>query len=572
MAGGALLLGLFFQVGHYADGSFRLWCVALVVLGLAAGLDRRRFLFYAGFFTLSGSRLLAFLNGTESHNLLFPGYLGLSAGLLLNSALLAFRRSQPLRSNGHTGVRTAGNDDVGKTPSLGLLRPDSYLAWILLLAIALIGLLVLRTFVQAYSVQALLGAGRVDRMVAPGVSANFSFYLTMLPALHLCGPLLAFGTYALFARKQATAGASSLLLGGLAWGALANFVTIAAQLGGMDWLYLSSGRSQAAARPPGLLTDSGMMTILLPLLIAFAYLWWQNLNWSGRLSRGLAIGAGLLGTLVGFALQGRAYVLSVAGVAVWLYLTFLRPTLSAQARRYLPAALGLVLLVVLGAMVALSFVSPNAPLPSALVRLKNTLPGATHSLLGEGPLPALARVDPARAQLWMAGQTLIARAPWSGHGLNQFMVQTARLSAARPELPRDNPAVLWQGLIVDVGFLGSICLLAFAGLYLLGGVARADLTQKKALSHQPGEPNSSNMAARALYWVPLSLLPATLVGYHIVSAEFAALLLMPLLLEKQSVADPGRLDRYRRALLVLLALSVATYAAVVFAGLVQQPL
>ena len=517
---GVVLIGLLSRVGHHADRTYLAFSAGLFGCTFLIGWFGRRVPFALALLSVTGARSVALLRGAESHNLLFPLQLGLAAGLF--AAHLSRRRGAlpPTRRN-----------------------PDALLA----AAVLSLGVLLITAtacaFVRSYSTNVLLGAMPVDREVAPGVSANYALYLTLLVVLNVYGPLLV--AWAWHATPPATAGHASLTTKeiwiGLGAGGAVNLLVMGLQFAGVGFLFIGTGRSQEAARLPGLFTDSGMSSILVPLFLFAMYaavtISTRRHMSSANVKRLLAavlVGAGLLSA----AVQGRALFLSAIGLGIFLW--FL-----ALPRERLKLGLSVGALGLTVAAFASTLFYFGVHLPPSLESLKNTAYQAAVRVSAGNLTAAFSALDDPRARLTQAGWQIFINHAWLGAGPGSFMVETARLRMGDPALPTDNPANLPLGLISDLGTFGSVCVL---------------LVSICIWNRRPDRSDRARAWERYLYALPVILLPSCLVGYHIVAAEFGALVLLPLLLgARQTQSDAER--RKRRLLGASTALATALYCA-----------
>ena len=477
-AGGTALL-LFSRVGHLAGPAVRVWMWIEFAAGLLLTLlwPRQTFLL-AGALALIAPRLPSLAIGADSHNLLLPLFLGLAAGLWLGALW-------------HKSWRTRIR-----------MQPTDVLLWFIFFLVA-------RAWLDYYSYHALVTFPVQDLEIAPGFSANHGFYLSLLLASQLCGPLILIAVSeraapeSLFHRERI----ARQLLAGFAIGCTVNLAAILLELAGISWLYTGSARSLEAGRPPGLLSDSGISTVALPLLLYFCF---EALTprLRGQLSRRRPRWSGLgpalfLALLFAIGLsQGRAYWISAAAILVWMLAFRLR---ALRTRRWLSWSIWLAPVGILG-LVVFAQVSP------ALQLIAARLPATLEALAG-GPGAALAVMDPPRAALIEAGLEAIGNRPLLGGGLHSFLVETARMRLENPALPPDNPVGLLMGLTGDTGLVG----LVIWGLCIFWIYRRASELRRRG-AHR------SYLLQAAL----LALAPGLLMGYHIVTADFSALLLLPL--------------------------------------------
>ena len=542
LSAGLVLFGLFSRVGYHADRTYLALALVLCGLCVLVGWFGRHVPLAMGFLAVSGARSIALLRSGEAHHLLFPLHLGIATGLL---AAIAHRFLFVERRH--------------------FRGPDLLLSGIVYSLSVLLATLTARAFLQSYSVGVLWGSPVVDREIAPGVSGNYALYLALLLAMHIYGPLLVAWAWrlqqgslspaALAAAGPDTARSTARHIWlGLGLGGAGNLVAMFLQKAGVQFLFVSTGRSEAALRLPGLLTDSGMSSILLPVLVYALYTAVRILaerSWSFpaasvRLFALLLFGAGIIAS-VG---QGRAVILAGLGLGLYLWWT---GSAALDARR----ALGLVGLLGLLALALSAAVYFGMERPAFLTRIKETIPPALVQLRAGHPGAMLFALDEPRAQLTIAGWQILKEHVWLGSGINSFMVETARLRALNPSLPVDNPANLLSGLLSDVGVLGTLVTLLLAAL----------LGRRRPRADAVG--TETDTRATKLHSLPLALLPACLIGYHLVAAEFAAVMLLPLLM----AASPPTTDRQRkvdRVLTLVTAGACAIYCAAVLLALLVR--
>ncbi len=521
---GGLFLLIFVRVGHHADAAFRALCALLFLAGAAVGWHGRHVPFATALSSVAGARLLSILRGADSHHILLPFHLGMAAGLVAAGWL---RRGNRLESS--------------HAPWKESLLSVTFGLCVLVLCTSLVA----RSFVQAYGTAALVEGVR-DRQVAVGVSANFSLYLTTLVAVHVVGPVLVALAWLLSTRNGAST--ATRVWTGLAVGGALNFAVMTLQYVGVARLQIGLGRSLELGRLPGLFTDSGMSSILLPILVLAVYQPVRSLleQWRGPhpLLRRLVQVALVVCTLPLALAQGRAVFLSAIGVLLGLALA--RPTVSGWRDR---RTIGTTVALVGGACVLLVIASwallargDGTPLPPGLERARQTLGTVVDRGRQGGVLEAVRAIDEPRARLTMAGWRVFVENPTLGTGLGSFMVRTAAWRAVDPRLPPDNPPNMLLGILSDLGLVGlAVCVLLGALFVLRTG------------------PPAVEYPERLLRLLPLMLVPAWLVGYHIVAAEFAAVVFLPLLLAEQRPEDRLRLRTHRR-LAALTALATALYA------------
>lgn len=565
----ALSLWLAFAgVAHYGYRNYFI----LMALAWAGGatlsflLPRWRwFCFAAIIITLP--RFAGIVLAAPAHSMLFPWLSGLSLGLALRLPALRLSatarilqgwdrltavllpRGAPAtieaggRAAAASGVPAAGRFDTGG-PGFALACFGAFL---------LIG--AVRAFFEAYSPYVLTGLPVQDLEMAPGVSANYGFYLSMLLVLNLFGPLLFYFADRLYARAAENSGPGAgdtasdaapgvgsariarQLLAGLSFGAAVHLCALALEsFGGLRLAAGAGDYWQESGRLPGILTDSGASTLLTPFLIATAVfacyhltVRWLAIPAAERASpaRRFALPAGAA-ALTAFAIllplsawHGRAFFLNVGAVLVLAGLVAYaiyrrdRGAKRSPARRPIVWLVGGLLLLG-GGLGALWFLR-TSEIPSVAL-LRFSLNQMSPAFEAGRYIEALRLVAPARAAYWDFGGRLFLESPWIGHGLNSFQVELPRFQSEAPRLLIDNPGSLPLGILSDSGVLG-------AGVF---GVLAIWVGRRFVRQWSTADSVTLWLAA-----LPLAFAPAMLLGYHLVLSEFAAIMIIPFLL-----ADP----------------------------------
>lgn len=448
-------------------------------------------------------RFIALAGKVESHHVLFPLFWGMAAGLMLRKTVFAF------------GKARLPSVDAKAATSVGLRL------FLLFLALALV-----RAYLAYYSPFVLMGYPRVDREVAPGVSANHAFYLSSLLLLHLAGPAIYLLCDRNFRASRPDENETSIaldLLRGLVLGAAANLLVILLQLAGVDRLWIATARSREAGRLPGLFTDSGAATVLWPVLLAAIYVYWSKrfAQHPGARRRRMLLLALLFVVALGLGqVLGRGFYVALTGLSVLPLLLRGRSAPAAEddvaaasGRSYRMITAGAILCA--GLVFAASFWrSGSASVPHS--RPGERIPAALAALEGGEVFAAYEALNLPRARQAQAGVRIFREAPAAGAGANSFMVEARRFASDLPGLEIDNPANLASGLLSDLGLTGLAYLALVAGLYAL------DLRRRRH--------GGATAAEVFLAAVPLVLAPGFLFGYHIVFAEYSAILLLPLAL------------------------------------------
>ena len=502
LGGGLLLFEAFRSVGLLAGRPFfglsvLFFTLALLVVWLRPGARY----FFTGLIIVTAPRAASLLLGTPSHHLLFPLFLGMATGLLGRRLLLA-------STNERSASTTA--------------------AWI---ALVFVAFCLARAWIDYYSPFILTGYPLQDLEVAPGVSANHAFFLCTLLLLHISGPLLFAICDARYRGGESpTISVSSGLIQGLALGLAFNLVVMILQFADVDRLWIATARSRETGRLPGLFTDSGAASVLLPCCFAGLYFLlrerFSRPAW--RVAPGVALfgGAVLCGPFL-----GRGYWVALGGVLLSVLVVELRDirgkggAIRKSATGKPPrigrmVALGGLLLALI-AVLLIGLLS-SAPRNRPWGALGSRLPKSAASLARGRPFLALYNLEKARALQIKTGYRIFREAPLVGTGANSFMVEAPRfqwvpMARLLKLMPIDNPANIISGLLSDFGLLGLLLVCAV--------LARYGATLPRRWS-DPG----FGPAALWVALLPLALLPSLLFGYHIVFAEFSDLLLLPALL------------------------------------------
>ncbi|MCR9141572.1 MAG: O-antigen ligase family protein [bacterium] len=535
-----IALGLwlaFAQVAHYGYRNYFIlmalaWAGGAALSGLTPGLRW----FWFALIGLALPRIAGIILQAPTHNLVFPWLAGLALGLLLRLLLpagLAVLRRSPA-----VGAETSLPVVPQESRPLAL-RAGPGLSLAIFGAFLMVG--ALRAFFEAYSPYVLLGLPVMDLEMAPGVSANYGFALSMLLILNLTGPLLFYFASHIYARAgcEKASGTPPIawqLLAGIACAALIHLCALVSESFGFTWLAAGAGDFwQQAGRLPGILTDSGSSALLTPLLIAslafacyHASVAWQNPGGASPLRRyGLpGLIAGALSLAVLFPLSywhGRAFFINTAAVFAFALLVFFalwmrsrrareESSVNAGSSRVRFVLASGALLVVAGLGLYWFYRTSEVP---AIVSLRA---GVYHMLprLVQGEwFAAFALLDPARTDYFRFGVRLIQESPWIGHGLNSFQVELTRFVSEAPEMMIDNPGSLPLGLLSDSGLFGA-ALFGMLAVWVGLGFARL---------WRAGDSISLWLAG-----LPLALAPAMLLGYHLVLSEFCVIMFIPFFL------------------------------------------
>ncbi|MEQ9364058.1 MAG: hypothetical protein RIF32_07445 [Leptospirales bacterium] len=562
-----IAVGLWFafaQVAHYGYRNY------FILMGLAWAGGAALTLVSAGWrwfwfalLVVIMPRLAGLVFQAPAHNVLFPWLAGLSLGLMLRLAFenLAGRRATASQNEAAEAAFWSG--PAGTLAIFGVF---------LLFA-------TVRAFFEAYSPYVLFGLPVLDLEMAPGVSANYGFHLSMLLILNLSGPLLFYFSDWIYTRvavpRAGEAGGAlkpttlaripRQLLAGLAGGALIHLCALQLQALGFEQLAAGAGDYwRQAGRLPGVLTDSGASTLMTPYLIASLVFAAYHVavacipggERSSPLRRFVLPGglAAVLTLAILFPLSywhGRAFFLNLGGVCALAgmvgFAVYRRGAARAPSRRSAASdlrkrvALWIVCCALaVGAGFVLVWFYRTSDVPAmALLRLgvDQMLPGLARGEWFE----AFKGLDPGRANYLKFGGRLFLESPWIGHGLNSFQVELTRFKAEAPTMLIDNPGSVPMGLLNDGGLLGA-GLFAMLGLWILLGIARLWRT---------GDSVSLWLAG-----LPLAFAPAALLGYHLVFSEFAAVILIPFFLFSAGPARPLRTQAAYRIHWIAAALTV----------------
>ena len=551
---------LFGSVAHYG---YRNYFVLMFLAYSGAALvtaivPRLRWFFFAAMIVCL-PRVPGIVFQAPAHNVLFPWLAGMGLGLFLRLLFEWIRSGIVRREQSSAHAR----NDLPAAARESIVNWNDASGVLALLGIFLLAS-VARAFFESYSPYVLFGLPVMDLEIAPGVSANYGFYLSLFLIIHLAGPLLFYfsdraftvgaGVTGDIADRIDVAGAttrSRQLLFGLAFGAAAHLSAL--WIESLGFLQLAGGAGdywREAGRLPGLLTDSGASTLMTPFLIATACLACHQLyvkfyapTFSVPTVRDRTIArtllwpttfAGLAAVAIGFPLSywhGRAFFLNAGGVVLLATLILVvlmrrrtrRPNAKRVARR--TVVLVLVILGVAFVMAAAAgvWIFLNSDVP-ALVALRGSFERMAP-LLAEGQwYTALLNLDQQRAFYLLYGGRLLLESPWIGHGLNSFQVELTRFAATTPGMLIDNPANLPLGLLTDAGVLG-------AGIFVV--------TFAWALRRFAWYCKYGDSVGMWLAGLPLAFLPAMCMGYHLVVSEFSAVLLIPFLLRCDANTSAG---------------------------------
>ncbi len=481
LAAGLGLLLSFIAVGHLAGRPFRVLSLLLIIgsAGIVLYKPALRYLLL-GLAIITAPRLVSLTAQVESHHVLLPIFLGMSAGLLIGRG----HRTECAR---------------------GLTAPEVKIG-------ALFGLFIVfnwsRALVDYYSPFILFGTPLQDLIVAPGVSANYAFYLSQLLLIHMAGPVLFIFCDQKF-RVNTEQDPAGEILTGLALGTGANLVVALMQWIGVDAFWTGTGRSREAARLPGLFSDSGAATILFPVLLAGLLIF--LLARARSRTRRIFIGAALLLIFAILGLfEGRGYWVAAAGT-LFLLVPFARSAYSSLANINRSALLTAVTFALLGLGGALWFATPAGRPGDQGGRV---LPAALKRVAAGEFLAAYRSLNRPRALQAEGGWLIVRERPFAGAGANSFMVEIRRFESRLAGIEIDNPAHLLAGLTGDFGLFGTALLLLLAWLAWRGRAV------------------GRSAAGLYLQALPICLAPTFLFGYHLVFAEFCALLCLPLLLPR----------------------------------------
>ncbi len=529
-AAGIVCLVLFFKVGHLAERNFKILCA---LEWLAAGgivffkPNLRYFLAAAAAVTLP--RIFSIILGHDSHNLLFPFFSGMAAGLTARAGYEFIFRSDMRRAS--------------QIPER-FFFPAILCVFFLFLAV--------RAYLDFFA-PFRTGALFQDRDLGAGVSANYAFYLCLLATLHCTGPLvfLCVDRSMNFAAKESSGPAESFIRG-ICFGSVFAFIALLMEEAGVRRLYAGSALSQSAGRLPGLFSDSGAATLFIPFMI-FSSLYClffiqKYLPPVVREKRGVYyFSAFLLTALLGIH-QGRGYYLTVIGIIFTILIVYITKLPLLPPRRpekldkmhFKGFLIRAIITAALPALAAVLYITVQH-IPS-LARLMNEGSRIIEFVSMGNADRALRSLDTPRVELFLAGWKIFLDHPFIGSGLNSFMVFTAPLRVSRPLLPADNPATFFSGLLSDTGILGLLffsCITAYMLYTYFSG-------------------DRKNNAANFLGMFLLALFFPLLYGYHLVHSEFAALTLLPLLMME------NREPRGLRAAQISVGVLAASYAGLYF--------
>lgn len=475
------LLALFFKTAHLSSRSFQIFCLCEGLLGalVAAVFPRMRFVL-AGFAIAALPRLPSLALQAPLPNVLFPLFYGLAAG----HALRMFRQ------------RKSSQD----------IRRGLILVWIIALAVFASCIRAVLVYYPEFPSEFALN----DSIIAGHVSANFAMHLSLDLGLALLGPLC----WIIAELLPGLAGEPSAarperafsICAGIAIGFAIGLIVLFLQ-GPVDALRAGvTDHGFEAGRRPGLLSDTGASNVLFPALCAISSLSILSFRFktgapgSGQISvyRTAALTAVLVTVTAVF--QGKAVFLSILGIALvwrWMILPSMRWPLGWTLAGSAVAAL-----------VAAGAIHLRAP------AIQERLFAAEFSFHA-----VLAAFDPVRAMLFDAFLAIFQQSPWTGYALNGFIPRLMLLKAERPELYPENPPGLIPGILTDTGIAGLI--------FCLAAAAFAAVLLRRVLSN--ASKSAFAMHLRFLIFLPVSLLPVFLVGYHILFAEISAFCLLPLL-------------------------------------------
>ncbi|MBX7056868.1 MAG: hypothetical protein K1X75_02290 [Leptospirales bacterium] len=516
-------LWLYLQTAHYNSGPFRnALMLEFAAAVLLAGFGPQWRAAAVGFAIVAAPRLPALILQRPAHNVLFPIFLGLSVGLLIQSLWLEIK-SRPL-----PGSPASRPTSRWRQLALDLMPGGIVLGLSLLLARNVI----------LYYMQTDGHWRWQDRELAPGMSANYGLHLALQSGWSLLGPALWVLSERLPGRRAFDlSGAFCSLARGLSLGFAASLAVFLLQ--GL-FPALSSGISDqglSTGRRPALFSDTGASTVLFPLLAMLAC--WYPVRWLHRKLAQSQSGHELLwppllhSTLYGllllviFPYQGRGILLQ--SIAALLILPALYPQLqstligrqSSTMRR--AAIAGAMILALLLPLLAISR-------SAAGQRMLQTAPAVLDELQHGGIAAAVAILDPVRAKLFEASAILIREAPLTGGGQGSFVVGLMRLRAGDPSFAPENPPGLIPGLLLEGGAAAMLVFLFCLWLYCQ---AVRQVWQERGQS-------DLQRIRRAICLAPLAAAPAFLFGYHLVFAEVSALLLLWMLLDFSETARQNK--------------------------------
>lgn len=545
-----LLWYSFAQVAHYGYRNyFILMALAWVAGAILTLLWSRWRWFWFALLIICVPRLAGIVLQAPAHSLLFPWLAGLSLGLSLR-VLLRIVLPQRLANALFPGLPQRSKDaDLKAARRMDVFSSGPVVTLVCFGIFLVIG--TLRAFFEAYSPYVLTGLPVLDLEMAPGVSANYGFYLSLLLILNLAGPLLFYFSDFVYETVAGNSdsrvaensfagncsGVSRQLILGLAGGAMIHLCALL--LESLGFLQLASGAGdywRQAGRLPGILTDSGASTLMTPFLIATLLFVCYHLgvglipvaHRSSRFRRYVLPGAaaGIFALSILFPLSywhGRAFFLNLAGalflaglVSLAIYRRGLReerPVKTNSRRWFRIIAVSVVVSLVFAALGFWFFQTSDVP---AIVALRTSFEFMLPQIEQGNWHTALSGLDPARVNYLIFGVRMFLESPWIGHGLNSFQVELPRFANEAPSMLIDNPGSLPLGLLSDGGLVGAL----ISGTLFVWIGLRFIMVWKR----------EGDSATLWLAGLPLAFLPAMFLGFHLVLSEFAALLLLPFLL------------------------------------------
>lgn len=473
----------------------------------------------AGALTLP--RFSALLFDLPATRTLWPLFLGLAAALALHSAL-ARRAPDADAAAAHAGLRT----DRALVAALVALAAC---AWV--------------TATDLFSPWIFTGYPLAPYELAPEIHAPLAMHAALTPLVNLGAPalfVLADGAYraripdaavshAVRTSQEADSTTRIVrdLTGGAALALVLALPAYALQIAGVSRAFAGVlDASVAAARMPGLFSDSGAAAALAAAQLTLAWLHLDLSPWlAARRRLRATLRIALAALAVAFALwQGRlfplalAWCLALAAVALYGGPRRLLQILRAHQRRLPWLAAGALLVILLGGVFL------NLRLTPTLARLDATLDAFAARLLQDGPGAALAGIDPVRAALNIQALQLWSERPWTGIGLNQFPIELAYRQSlpGAPPVAIDNPPNLGFAVLLDGGIPAAAIALCLALVWYLR-LRRPTPPPMEVDASAHNRFAAEARIVRAVQWAPLWLLPASLVGYQILHPEFAAL-------------------------------------------------
>jgi len=517
----SLLIGIFsfyifLKTGHLAGRSFLILCILEFLFSFLLVLFFPGLRFYfAAFSCFALPRAFSIVIGRDSHNILLPLFLGMTAGLAARYLLILIK-SESISLKG-----------AGRKISTSEFLVRCLFVWFTLLTI--------RALVDYYSPYVLTGYPVQDLETSRGVSSNYSTYLTSLVSTGFLGPLIFVMMDIEYRRVNKIRGdhetsASKIareLIAGFAAGAAAGVIVIVFQEAGIKRLFAGSAGSSIAGRTPALFTDSGASAILLPAAIYSMYLFFlyrksifpsvfkratgEDLTNPHPINNKLVLVFVfvLAGILVGIH-QGRGYFLTCAGLFLSLFAFRIYSRFHRRKRISYELLTGIIFLVVIAIILLIGI----RYIP-ALNRISAVLPAVFEKLYSLDLMAAYNILDPPRASLHQAGLEIFINNPVIGTGLNSFMVETASLRISNPAIPIDNPATFFIGVLSDTGVIGLIFLCSI--LYHFIRYNFQFLRHDELIIHR-------------VHSLPLMMLLPFFIGYHVIFAEFAVFLVLPFLL------------------------------------------